>query len=214
MKPHISLPAGFVRALPRRLPYTLSTTLPRPDFSTVGWGTVLLSLIGAGIVHLLATLSVPLLAGGAVNALRASLPANTMKLLPRQAPGAHTLPFLSPDMGYAMCRYDLAALPVAVRAVLPDAGWSVALYTPQGDNFYAVPANETKRTDVAFVIVPASDRLFNITPGVRRADVDAAQVTSPQREGLVVVRGPRRGLAYDAEMTAALALATCQPVQR
>ena len=214
MKRMISLPNSFARVLPLHLPRSFPTTLPKPDFRTIGWGTIAASLLGAGIVHILATLAVPTFKRGAYERMQAILPVNSMRVMPRQSASAQTLPYLAADMGYAVCRYDLSVLPIAVRAVLPDAGWSLALYTPTGENFYAQPAADMKRTDVAFLLVPSSDRLFNIQPGVRRADVDATQVTSPQREGLIVVRGPRRGLAYDNEVEAALALASCQPIQR
>ena len=215
MKRMISLPNSFARVLPMRLPRSFPTTLPKPDFRTIGVGTIVVSLLGAAIVHILATFAVPALwRGAAFDRMQAALPANGMRVLARQGAAAQVLPYLAADMGYAVCRYDLTVLPVAVRAVLPDAGWSLTLYTPSGENFYAQPASDGKRTEVAFLLVPSSDRLFNIQPGVRRADVDATQVTSPQREGLIVVRGPRRGIAYDAEVEAALALASCQPIQR
>jgi hypothetical protein len=49
---------------------------------------------------------------------------------------------------------------------------------------------------------------------VRKTDVDVTQVTSPQREGLVVIRAPQKGAAFQAAMLATLAKATCQAAGR
>ncbi len=180
----------------------------------IGFGTILTALVSGGILHIAATFAIPLLGGGsAFTQLRPQLPPNTMKLLVSDAQPS-PLAFLSADMRYAMCRYDISAGPVVVKAVLPDVGWSLALYTPQGDNYYAVPGIEGRVTEAAFTIIPASDRLINLTPGARKADVDATQVTSPQREGLVVIRAPNKGAAFQASMLAALSKATCLVVAR
>jgi uncharacterized membrane protein len=183
-------------------------------------GTLATALVTAGVLHIAITLALPATAhwfgkGAAFHRLKFQLETNRMKAFSVEASaGAPLLPFLSPDMSYAFCRYDVSAGPVAVSAVLPDVGWSLALYTPQGDNYYAAPGQSGRTTDVNFLIVAASDRLINLTPGVRRADVDATQVTSPQREGLIVVRAPYRGIAFEAATRAALAKASCQPARR
>ncbi len=181
--------------------------------------TLAMAVVTGALVHVATTLAMPTLSswfgkGTAFDRLRFKLDANVMKQLPVEVSAAQPLlPFLSPDMHYAFCRYDLAAASVHVTATLPDVGWSLALYTPQGDNFYAAPGLEGRATDLDFVVVPSSDRLL-ILPGVRRADVDATQVTSPTREGLIVVRAPNKGRAFAAATKAALAKANCQAVGR
>lgn len=180
---------------------------------------LLTAFVTAALVHIAVTLSMPTLAGWfgkgtAFDRLRFKLEANAMKPLKLDVTGSEPLlPFLTPDMQYAFCRYDLSASSVAVTATLVDVGWSLALYTPQGDNFYAAPGIEGRATELSFVIVPSSERLL-ILPGVRRADVDAAQVTSPTREGLIVVRAPNKGRAFEASTKAALAKADCRPITR
>lgn len=181
--------------------------------------TLAMAVVTAALVHVATTLAMPVLSswfgkGTAYDRLRFKLDANMMKQLPVEVSSAQPLlPFLTPDMHYAFCRYDISSASVQVTAVLPDVGWSLALYTPQGDNFYAAPGLEGRVTDLNFVVVPSSDRLL-ILPGVRRADVDATQVTSPTREGLVVVRAPNKGRAFEAATKAALAKANCAPVGR
>ena len=124
------------------------------------------------------------------------------------------MPYLAPDMLYAMCRFDLSGGSLEVSAILPEAGWSLALYTRQGDNFYAAPGQTLRPVPVAFVLSQASDRLINITPGVRKSDVDIGQVTSPDREGLVVIRAPLKGLAFEGTARAELKRAACKPSKR
>ena len=73
------------------------------------------------------------------------LPANKMVVLPPASAKSQLLPFMSPDMRYAVCRYDAGNGPIAVNATLADKGWSFGLYTLEGDGFYAVPSQTTRR---------------------------------------------------------------------
>jgi uncharacterized membrane protein len=177
--------------------------------------TLLTATVAGGILHILVVLAMPTLGwGSAFSRLAADLPLNKMVILPASVPGRSVLPFLAPDMRYAMCRYEVIGGPVKVSATLPEVGWSLAVYTPQGDNFYAAPAHETRRTDLAFTLLPASDRLINLTPGQRRADVDVGSVTSPSREGLIVLRAPVKGESYLSTLEPFLRSASCEPVGR
>jgi uncharacterized membrane protein len=171
-------------------------------------------LFAAGVAHIVTVLALPSIgSGGAYQRLKSQLPVNTMAVLPMLSPGAH-IPYLSPDMRYAMCRYDISMGPLAVTATLPEAGWSIAIHTPDGENIYLVPGQDQRRTELEFTLTRSSERSL-ITPlGVRRSDVDATQVTSPRAEGLVVLRAPVRGTAYKAETEAILRAAKCREVLR
>ncbi len=178
-------------------------------------GHILTALLTAGIVHIATTFSITALgSGSAYRTLRGVLPTNELVVLPAQAPGAQVLPYLAPDMLYAFCRFDLSRGPIEISARLPEAGWSLALYTRQGDNFYATPGQSAKPSTAAFVLAPASDRLINLSPGVRKSDVNLTQVTSPDQEGLLVIRAPLRGVAFEAAVQAELKSARCAPIQR
>jgi uncharacterized membrane protein len=178
----------------------------------VKWQVAVVALVCGGIVHIAATLLVPQLAtDNAVHRLIADLPVNRMRVLPAPSPHNQPLPFISPDTRYAVCRFDIGGGPIAVSALLADKGWSLALYTPDGDGFYAVPAQDARRAEVSFVLVPPVE---HATPGVGHlgrasADVSASEITVPQREGLVVVRAALRGAAYTQEVEAQLARASC-----
>ena len=178
-------------------------------------GHILTALLTGGIVHIATTFSITALGtGSAYRTLKPVLPANELVVLPAQAPGAQVLPYLAPDMLYAFCRFDLSRGPIEIAARLPEAGWSLALYTRQGDNFYATPGQSQKPTNVAFLLAPTSDRLINLTPGVRKNDVDLSHVTSPDLEGLLVLRAPLKGVAFEATAQAELKRARCTPAKR
>jgi uncharacterized membrane protein len=191
----------------------------RPKRSLLTFGMLLTALVTGAVLHIVTTFAIPALSSSwfrwsAFDRIKGQLDVNTMKVWPLDPSGTMPLPFLSPDMRYAFCRFDITSGPVMVSMVLPEAGWSLALYTPSGDNFYAVPGQDGRVVEAVFNIVPASDRLLIPVPGQRRADVDAAQVTSVSREGLVVIRGPNKGAASLPSVEAALRRARCVAVER
>jgi uncharacterized membrane protein len=186
--------------------------LPLPGWlRRLGWRPAAAALLLGGIVHICTTFAAPYFSSGhAYFAVRDKLPVNRMEILPPQAPGRQLLPFLPPDMLYAMCRYDLSNGPVAVRATVTGPGWALSLHAPQGDNFYVLPGQPLRRTEVALLVVPSGPDPLGLT---RREDPEETQIIAPSREGLVVVRGPLRGLAWAAETEATLQRASCTPVR-
>ena len=214
-----------ISAVPAPVPVPVAVTKPivverarLRDVSGRSWSrwTFLLGcLSAAGVAHIVTIFALPVFGStSAFERLKPQLQVNTMAVLPPAAPGGSHIPFLSPDMRYAMCRYDISSGPVAVSAILPEAGWSLAIHAPDGENFYLVPGQDQRRTDIVFTITRTSERSLIATPGVRRSDVDATQVTSPRPEGLVVLRAPVRGTAYRAETEAILKAATCRAIMR
>jgi uncharacterized membrane protein len=85
-------------------------------------------LILGAILHISYVLAAPHLSGGtAWRQLSPQLPINEMKVLAPVKPGAQPLPFMAPDVRYAMCRFDLAdphavARPDLVGVVVYRAG--------------------------------------------------------------------------------------------
>ncbi|MFM2423138.1 MAG: hypothetical protein RL291_1668 [Pseudomonadota bacterium] len=205
---------------------------PRAGRVRLGWLTWVIALLGAVLVHIAATFGVPSIANGdnaiarrffplqllgsqsAYATLKRDLPVNRMVVLPAPQANARLLPFLAPDMRYAMCRYDISAGPLQITAVLPELGWSLAIHTPDGANPYVVPAPPNRPLEVSFLLVPTTDRLFNLTPGQRRLNTDATQVSVAAREGLIIIRAPITGVAYDGAARAALEKAICTPTGR
>ena len=183
--------------------------------SEVGWRTLIGAVLLGGIIHITATIAVPFVSSGPAFAkLRETLPLNRMVFLPPPAPGNQPLPFMTPDALYAMCRYDISVDSLTVTAAMPQAGWTLSLHTPQGDNFYVMPAQQLRRSEVTFVIVPGGDKLVDFGASARRPTGDETQVDSPVAEGLVLVRAPLRGLSWRAETEAKLRRASCAPVSQ
>jgi uncharacterized membrane protein len=191
----------------------------RPAFpkwlSEVGWRTAIGAVLLGGIIHIGATLAVPFVSSGQAFAkLRDTLPINRMVVLPPPAPGKQVLPYLAPDALYAMCRYDVSADSLVVNVAMGDIGWTLSLHTPQGDNFYVMPAQSQRRADVSLTVVPGIDRFGDFVAAPRRPTAQEAQIASPSWEGLLMVRAPLKGLAWRAETEALLRRATCTPVKR
>lgn len=177
----------------------------------VKWRLVVAALLSVGILHILATLATPsLTAASAFARLKTQLPANKMVVLEPLSPEKQMLPFLPADSRYAMCRFDMAKGPVSVAASLPDAGWSLALYTPEGDSFYVATGAQGQRTDLSVLLVSTDDRFMGLTPEARGVPADRiASVPVAARQGLAVVRAPDRGFAYKAMTESLLKLANC-----
>jgi len=203
---------GRLQKLPSRLPAWPRQPTARSAVAWMSWRMVVAAVLLGGIVHICATFVSSLSASGqAYRLLAERLPPNSMTVLPLQAPGRQILPFLPPDMLYAMCRYDLSGGPVAVAASVLDAGWALSLHTPDGRNLYVLPGQPRRRTDVSFVIVPSSPD----APAIPRRDSAAdTQIASPAIEGVVILRAPLRGLAWTAETEAAMQTAACTPVKQ
>ena len=181
----------------------------------VGWRTVIGAALLGGILHILTTLAVPFLTSSTAFAkLRETLPANRMVMMAPPAPGKQALPFLTPDALYAMCRFDVSVDSLAVTAAVAHPGWTLSLHTPQGDNFYVMPAQQVRRNDVSLLVVPAATTLNEFASTPRRISATDSQIPSPTMEGLVIVRAPLKGLAWRAESEAILRKASCTPVKR
>lgn len=176
----------------------------------LSWQTALVALVSGGIVHISATLVMPYFAtAGGVARLSAALPANNMRILPAATPEAQTLPFLAPDVRVAICRFDVSDGPVNISAVLPDRGWTLGLYSLQGDNFYVVPAQDLRQAEVTFQLIPQTERFLGIFNIGRGLEASASQITVPQAQGLVVVMAPLRGRAYQSDTEEFLKRARC-----
>src|SRR3990172_448006 len=128
---------------------------------------VVLGVVLAGLIHIVAVLTLPFLAPKNAWARLVPLgPANTMIQLPPARPGEQGLPMMAPDVRYAFCRYDLSGGPVRLRAPVPDDLWLIAFYTPEGDNFYTVAGADMKRAQIDLIIARADQT-------VEEAGVDA-----------------------------------------
>jgi uncharacterized membrane protein len=143
--------------------------------------------------------------------LAPALPVNKMLVLHDVVPDAEPLPFLSPHARYAMCQFDARNGPVSVSATLPpDPGWMLAVITPQGDNVYAAASSPGRETPLTLVLLPSENHFLGVTPEARGIVRDTQPpVAIAATRGIVVVRGPNKGLAYLGEVERILKLAAC-----
>ena len=199
-------------------PRLSASSLPRPRppgwLRKVHWRAAMGALLLAGILHIGATLAVPLLGPGrAYQKVRELLPVNTMVVVAPALPGKQLLPFLLPGAYYAICRYSIANEPITVSTPLADLGWSLSLHTPTGDNFYVIPGQQQRNTEVSLVIVPGAEKSGDLIPAAGRRAVAPAedQVASPTEEGLIMIRAPLKGLAWKVDAEAVLSRAKCTP---
>ncbi len=176
------------------------------------WQLIIAAPIAAGILHICATLAAPYLtAASAFSRLAPALPVNKMQVLHPISPGTEPLPFLSPHARYAMCRFDSSGGPVSVTATLPpDPGWMLAVISPQGDNVYAAASTPGRETPITLVLVPSENHFLGVTPEARgiARDAQPPAVIAATR-GIVVVRGPDKGIAYRGEVERDLRKAAC-----
>lgn len=175
------------------------------------WRYLLLLPVAAGIVHLIATfLAMADTGASAYKRLQTALPANAMKVLQPIAPDHQPLPYLSPDARYAMCRFNSRGGPVEVKAVLPDRGWTIGVYHPDGMTAYFAAGSAGRSSAIALTLLPGDDRFLGLSPQALGKPANAvAPLTVKAREGLIVVRAPDRGAAYRQSDEETLAKASC-----
>lgn len=173
---------------------------------------VALGLVLAGLIHIGAVLLLPMVAPRNANARLIGLgPVNTMIQLPTAEPGKQVMPMMAPDVRYALCRYDLSAGPVRLKAPIGDELWMIALYTPEGSNFYAVAGGDLKRDEVDLIIATGDQTVMEASVD---APVDAERVlvvNSPVTEGVALIRAPLAGPSGAGRAERGLKRAYCGP---
>lgn len=174
---------------------------------------VLAALVGMAILHIVATLAAPYMAtASGYQRLQRTLPLNSMMLLPPVTPTSQPLPYAAPDSRYAMCRFETAGSPVVLNATLGDVGWTLALYTPEGQNIYVASGQAGQQTEISLRLVPSGDRFAGLTPEARGLAPSAQpplSIAAPQ--GIAILRAPDRGLAFRGQTEAILRKANCAP---
>jgi uncharacterized membrane protein len=173
---------------------------------------ILLGLVLAGLIHIVAVLTLPMLAPKNAWARLVSLgPANSMIVLPPSNPAQQVMPMMAPDVRYAFCRFDLSGGPVRVRATVPDDLWLIAFYTREGDNFYSVAGTDMKRGHVDLVIAAADQAVAEAGVDAPDESDEVVVVKSPVTEGIAMIRAPLAGASRAARAEEALKATYCGP---
>jgi uncharacterized membrane protein len=183
---------------------------PRLRIATFYWAGA--GVIGAAIVHILAVFAWPGFASrGLFERVEQATPLNELLVLPPAEPDSQLLPFMAPDVRYALCRFDLTDGPVSLRTSFLDGTWSVALYDGRGQNFYAVSGNDLKRRDIELLLAPTDITGIGQLPIARDQPASQITVAVPERRGLLVIRAPLPGAAYAADSERLLKASSCGP---
>ena len=95
-------------------------------------------LVLGGIIHLTVILALPTMTGGGVWSQISAMGAlNKAVILPAVQAGQPNPLKLDPELSYAVCQIDLRQGPGVVAATLPQAFWSVAVYSHAGIVLYS-----------------------------------------------------------------------------
>lgn len=166
---------------------------------------IALAVVLAGLIHVIAVLTLPVLAPRDAHARLAVLgPSNTMIQLPATKPGQQVMPNMAPDVRYAACLLDLSEGPVRLRANIPDELWLIAFYTPIGENFYTVVGADMKGGNVDLIVTTEDQTLSDATGDSPEALENLVVVNSPVKKGIALIRAPLAGPSRSGEAENAL----------
>ena len=162
------------------------------------WRLLASAFVAGVIVHLWTTLAaVSNATTPAFARLAAKLPVNQISYLPEVTPQNQMLPFMLPDVRYAICRYDASERAIRIQAVIPGPGWSLSLHSANGDNFLYVPGNEDRATTINLV-VKSSQNVANqqgIEAAAPAAGAGTPQIKVKNPVGVAIYRAPVSAIA-------------------
>ena len=185
--------------------------MPALRQGAINWRMIAAIPVAAAAVNILATfIAMGDTSNTAYSRLAPKLDVNKMQLLAPVVHGQQPIPFLGADARYAMCRFDTSKGPVTVSAVLPDIGWTLGIYRPDGTTAYLATSAPGKTNDVSVTSVQSEDRFLGLVNAGRKEPVQReSRLSITARDGVIVVRAPDKGLAYRTEIEKVLARAQC-----
>jgi uncharacterized membrane protein len=171
------------------------------------------ALIVAGIVHIVAILLVPHLAGrNAAARLAAGAEVNALAVLPpvMAATDPLPLPFADPAQVMAHCPFDLEDGPVRLRVPTGDAPLSVVVLAPSGRVLLALTDRAAIRR-VLNVVLATPEQMRQIeSQDPDDEPVQELRIRMGQMRGVAVVRALALRDAEKRPLAASLARATCR----
>ena len=171
---------------------------------------IALGFVLAGLIHIVAVLALPMLAPKNGYARLASLgPVNAVIQIPAAEPGQQAMPMMAPDVRYAFCRFDLASGPVRLTASVADELLLIALYTPEGENFYSVVGADMKRSQLDLIISTAEQTVEEAGVDSPESSDNVVVISSPVSEGIALLRLPLAGPSRASYAERALQATSC-----
>jgi uncharacterized membrane protein len=149
---------------------------------------VVVGLLLGLATHLATLLALPNLATRtAIDRLAALGTGSGFRILPAPSPGQSVLPAPDPSLRLAVCRYDLTAGPVRIRAPLTPGFLSVSFYTLDGLNYYALTDRAASEGTIELTIY-TSLQLAEVRAREGPDTPEALRLEAPAPAGLVVLR--------------------------
>jgi uncharacterized membrane protein len=180
------------------------------------WRLLTSALVAAMVLHIATTLTVVGHATTPAFDRLASLVAiNRVSVLDEMTPENQPLPFMMPDVRYAMCRFDATTSPVRVRAHLPGPGWSLSLHAPSGENFLFVPGSSERATNVELVLETGKNTAER--KGIAELESENSRPSPEVRlkspTGLAVYSAPVKAFALRSQVDRRLDTFQCLPTR-
>jgi uncharacterized membrane protein len=176
---------------------------------------ILGALLLGGIVHLSTVLAMPNAANrDAYSRLLQLTPVNAVVPLPAPSAKDSTMPFMDPAFAVAVCRYDLSAGSLKLRAPLSQAYTSVTFYTRNSVAYYAINDRAAGRRAIELDLM-TEEQHAEMPEEEDVTTADRLIIESPTLRGLIVIRAlaPEPGLMAMARRALAGAQCRIEPAE-
>lgn len=171
---------------------------------------LVVGLVLGGIIHIVTVLGIPHVAeNDALTRIVRFGPDYRFNPVPRPGSGTETLPLIDPAFAQFVCRFDLDAGPVRIRAAMPDTFWSVAVFDGRGVNAYNLNDRAVGQKPLD-LLVASADQIAQIRENPPADFNDIIIVDWHDAEGFALLRvfAPTASDRRDAEAT--IGRATCR----
>ncbi len=182
----------------------------------VHWTTLIAGLIFGVIIHITAIFALPYMSeNNAWLKVAQRLPANTLQPIPLASPEGQLLPYMAPDIYYAMCRYDLTDGPVALRIPAMGPLWTVSLYDKLSQNFYIIAGHDVKRDSLELLLNKPRSETEAVDPAASSLKPRSETITVrvQETEGLAVIRAPIESISSAVQTDENFRRMTCKPAE-
>lgn len=174
---------------------------------------IILGLVGAGIVHIVVLLLMPLMSPrDAWTRLEAQDDLYTFSPYTAQSAASASAGVADPFFKSMACRFDLTDGFVHVFRQGSVPYWSASVYDRSGQNVFSLN-DRTSKGGVLDVVVVTPAQLVDIRKSPPPELENSIFVEAPIDQGMVVVRAFRPDATWDGEIERYLGAISCSPVQ-